>query len=687
MPNIVQKIPLPLALAGETGQLEKGWKEINQPHLINTLNHINFLDGDLQVNFKHIKYNKIVSFKAKPQPCFGKSLRCQWSEPFGLGNGVPVYEFLNFILSDGLRLFLVEAELEGMDDQGLSFSLPTACYEVSSRKVKRHLCKGIQVQFVQNGVAYYGTLVDFSAVSFRVELITAESRPLLWINPTSTVNVLIKHGQDIQFSGPCDIIRQGRGQMTRSYVLRPLNHLIQRFKPKEFRSLRQQLSPAPNIVFRHPFTDKMVSLAVVDLSGSGFAVEEHYHGAVLVPGLIIPEIGLECANNFILKCKAQVVYCNRQDEAVMRCGLAILDMDIQDQIRLSTLLHQAGDRNSHICAMVDLDVLWNFFFETGFVYPKKYAYIQANKEKFKDIYERLYTQNPDIAINFIYQDKNAIYGHMSMFRYYENTWIIHHHAAITASHNRAGVVVLEQIGRFINETHHLPAAHMNFVACYFRPDNKFPNLVFGGVARKTPDAKGCSLDPFAYFHVMKSAGPARLPAGWTLTEAQAADLVNLKIFYEYQSGGLMLTALDLEPELLGCNELSLEYQRLGFKRERQLLALKMAGRLKAIIMVNISDIGLNMSNITNCMHVIILDGDGLEPTLLAAVLARLSGRYEEEDIPVLLYPVAYADRNSLPYEKTYNLWVLNMEYTDHYFGYLDKLLHRQSKNIAGGRLP
>jgi len=679
---LLQKFPTPLPSGNDSGQLEKGWKEIKKNHLINTLNSINFQDGDIQINFRHTKYNKIVSFKAKPQPCFNGILRCLWNEdPSGLHKGPLVYEFLNFIVSDGLRLFLVEAEMEGMDEQGLSFVLPSSCYEVSSRKVGRQPCKDVQVQFVQSGVAYYGSLLDFSAVSFRVELSTAQSRPLSWINPAGTVDVLIKNGHDVQFSGPCGIVRQSGGRSTRSYALKPLNRLIQRFKPKEFRSERQKLTPSPNIIFRHPFTGKMVTLTVVDISGAGFSVEENYNNSVLIPGLIIPEIGMECANNFIIKCRAQVVYSNRDGDMTSKCGLAILDMDFQDHIRLSTLLHQAKDKNSHICAVVDPDALWNFFFETGFVYPEKYEFIQANKEKFKKIYERLYAQNPDIAINFIYQSKSAIYGHMSMFRYYENTWIIHHHAAITSSHNRAGVVVLEQVGRFINETHNLPAAHMDYVACYFRPENKFPNLVFGGVARKAPDPKGCSIDPFAYFHFRSFAGRREMPSQWTMAEATADDLLELQTFYEYKAGGLMLKALDLEPEMLGLNALSGEYQRSGFKRDRHLFALKMAGGLKAVIMVNVSDIGLNMSNVTNCIHVIILDAENLPPSGLYAVLSQLSQYYEEEEIPVLLYPVAYADNNSLPYEKTYNLWVLNMAYTDHYFSCLNRLLHRQKEKI------
>ncbi|MDZ7582501.1 MAG: hypothetical protein U5R30_18450 [Deltaproteobacteria bacterium] len=92
---------------------------------------------------------------------------------------------------------------------------------------------------------------------------------------------------------------------------------------------------------------------------------------------------------------------------------------------------------------------------------------------------------------------------------------------------------------------------------------------------------------------------------------QPEDLVELKDFYEYDSGGLMLEALDLDPGRMNRAGLAEEYRRLGFKKEKHLYALKADGQLKAIIMVNISDFGFNLSNLTNCIKCIVVDQEGL----------------------------------------------------------------------------
>ncbi|MBM4146847.1 MAG: hypothetical protein FJ240_11365 [Nitrospira sp.] len=519
--------------------------------------------------------------------------------------------------------------------------------------------------------------MDFSAASFSIEVSAAPPQTFQWINPEFTVHVIFKNEQDILYSGECKIVRQTLNQKLRTFVLEPLNENIRRFKPKEFRNSRHKLLPSPNIIFKHALTGRLINLKVEDLSGSGFSVEEYYEDSVFLPGMIIPKLYIEIANNFKICCKAQVVYRNVNktyvDEPLAKYGIAILDMDIQDQVKLSSLLHQATNEKSYVCNIVDLDALWKFFFETGHVYPKKYTFIHANKEKFKKTYEKLYIQSPTISRHFIYQDKGIIQGHMSTIRFYENTWLIQHHVATARGFSKAGLVVLDQIGRYINEFHSLHSTHMNFVMCYFRSDNKFPSRVFGGVARDLSNPKGSSLDSFAYFHLPRTFEQTDLSESWTLVKTQPEDLLELESFYEYASGGLMLNALDLEPDMIDSDALNKEYQRLGFKRERHLYSLKRDGALKAVITVTVSDIGLSLSNLNNCIHAFVLDSDDLSLNIFYSHLSQLSHYYEKDEIPIVLYPLSYAETKSMPYEKVYSLWVLNMQNTDDYFRFMKKL--------------
>jgi hypothetical protein len=441
-------------------QQEEKKKTLSREHLANRLNYINFQNGTITVNLKHRKFNNTISLQAKPLPCLDSSLDCFWIETEGIDQKLRIYQVQNFIIPDKQKMIMVEAEISKIDREGISFLLPEFCSEISSRSVKRHSCEGVQVQLMQNGVSFEGTLIDFNAVSFRIELSVEPPQTFQWINPESPATVIIKIGHEVHYSGECGIIRQSCGTRSRTYVVKPVCDQIRRFKPREYRSTRYKLIPSPNIIFKDPFTGKIVNLKVVDISGSGFSVEEDQNGCLLLPGKIIPDVSIDFANVFQITCKAQVVYRklmpgNGNIQGTIQCGLTILDMDLREHVRLLGFLQQAEDRDTYVCTRVDLDELWDFFFETGFLYPKKYSFIQNYKEKFKSTYEKLYTENPNIARYFIFQQNGIIYGHMAMIRFYRNSWLIQHHASRKTNSYKPGLLVLNQISRYVNDIHKL----------------------------------------------------------------------------------------------------------------------------------------------------------------------------------------------------------------------------------------
>ncbi len=654
-------------------------KSIDKAQLINKLNYINFQDATVLVNFNHLKYDKTITLKARPQPCMGDLVDCLWLDGENIAHAIQAYQFKNILITNGQKLVKVEPEVIRVDTEGISVLLPESCREISSRKTRRDPCEGITLQLMQNSTVFSGALMDFNGFSFRAKLTATPPQTFDWVNPEYPVNVIVSDASVTIYSGQCKIIRHTRGQSTRNYILEPLTQEIQRFKQKEFRSERYVLTPTPNIVTRHPFTGMRVDLKVVDLSGSGFSVEEDEYNTMLLPGMILHELELSFADSYKIKCSTQVVFrkemVDPNGDKWIKCGLALLDMDIGDHLKLISMLHQAKNKNSYICNDVDLDALWDFFFETGFIYPDKYATIQKNKKQIKETYAKIYTHNPHIARHFIYQEKGTIFGHMAMIRFYESAWMIHHHAARKSALNKAGLIVLDQIGRMINDSHRLYSLHMDYMMCYYQPDNKFPSRVFGGAARNIGDPKGCSLDGFAYQqfnHTPRSTSD--MPEGWQITETQSEDLQELAGFYEHMAGGLMLDALDLRPEKIDCTGLSWEYTKLGLTRQRHLYSLKSNGQLKAVFLVNQSDIGLNLSDITNCVKAFVIDSQDFSAKIFQATIAKIAKITAKKDFPTLIYPAAYADDNDIAYDKIYNLWVCSLQYSDAYFRYLKRLV-------------
>lgn len=653
-------------------------RKINRKRLIDVLNYVNFQNGTILVNLQHLQYGSILSLHASPQPCAGNTLRCLWTGRAAPANIQTSYRSQNFLINKGPDVLVVEAEAAEMTAEGISFVLPEYCNAISLRKARRYRAESVRVKLMQNGVIFPGVLEDFSTLAFCVRISAEPRQTFQWINPESSVHVIFTGKVDeILYSGECRIIRQSQAKRERTFVLEPVTSEIQRFEPSRFRNSAFTLTPQPGIVFNHPLTNKTASLEVDELSSSWFSAVEYHDNSTLFPGLVIPELHLEIAPQFSINCKAQVmsgdVY-EADEKKTVKWQIVVLDMEVQEQVKLASLIQRVADRKSYVCGKVDLDALLGFFFDAGFVYPKKYVAIEPYKERFKETYEKLYIESPAIAKHFIHQERGVILGHVAMIRFYENTWLIHHHAAV--GQHAAGLSVLNQIGRYINDYRCLYSSHMDFVACYFRPENRFPKRVFGGFAQALNDVTGCSVDPFAYmnFHFKKDREQPDATGIWELSATQPEDLLELKNFYEYMSGGLMINALDLEPDMIDDGSLNSEYERLGFKRERHLFSLKKAGELKAIIVATVSSTGLNMSNLTNCMHAIVMGPEDLPFDELSNQLAQLSHYYEEDEIPILLYPLSYAQNQSISYEKVYNLWTFNARYTDHFLEYMETIL-------------
>jgi len=655
-------------------KVDKKEKSVRKNRLVNKLNLINFNDETVRINFKHQKDGRIISFDVLPQPCFGKSLICLWQQPLDIHQIKHLYCFQNLLINEGQTVLSVDASIRALSEKGICFTLPDKSIQSSLRKARRFSCTLLKVNLLQNGILFSGFLMDFSSFSFRVEIHSSPTEAFHWLNSNDRLTLIIIKDTETLYSSECTIIKQEEFSSKKVIILKPLTSNIQRFSPKEYRSRRISLSPTPHIIFNHPFTDKLVTLKAIDVSGSGISAEDDEENSVLLPGMIIPKLSINLANAFKFNCKAQVVYRriidNEDGTKNINCGIAFLDMDCNDHMRLLSLLHQAENQNLYICNEVDLDELWAFFFKTGFIYPQKYISIHDNKDRIKNTYKHLYTTNSSISRYFTWQRKGVIQGHLSMLRFYENTWLIHHLAALPSNQMRVGVEILKQIGAFTYDSHRLFSSNMDYLICYFRPDNRFSNHFFGGIQHNIDNPKACSIDQFAYTHYRKHRKrESELPETWEFKKSIYDDLTELRNFYEQMAGGLMLHALDLLPEkeMAERHNLSNQYQKIDLKRQRRIYSLKKDNLLKAVIMANISDFALNLSDLTSSVSIFVLEPEELTPSIMNDAISRVSEKYAQKTFPVLIFPLSYTEEHACSYERIYNLWTLNMAHTDDYF--------------------
>jgi len=653
-------------------------RNISRKTLINQLNYVHFNDGTIQFKMKHKKYDNEISLEARPLPCTQNTLTCHWVQVPGLPQKLQSYQFNYFLLSDGLKLIRVDATVQESDQESIALELPDFSYELSSRKVRRHRCHSIDVEFIQNGAVFYGRLVDFSAQAFKIEIVAEPPQTFQWIQLDQSATIVFQRDNKCFFSGEVNIIRHTPEQRKRHYVLEPARKNSNRFRRKEFRSQRYTLNPSPNIISTHPLTQEVVTLPVHDISGSGFSVEEDNKYSVLLPGLIIPGLEIEIANRCSIKCLAQII--NRRiehvhEKEVAKCGIAILDMALRDQMKLSGILQRAGSQNAHVCNRVNTENLWKFFFEAGMIYPQKYDKLYNNKEELKKIYDKLYIEHPQIARHFVYQDRGVLYAHMSMLRYFSNTWLIQHHISSAAVHKGPGISVLRQICQHTNDFYQNHSAKLKYVVCHFRSNNRFPNRVFGKFTQKVGDSSISAVYPLAYIDYAKKKNPNNnLTSEITIEKAEYEDLLELKHSIGEEYGKLIFHAMDFEQELYNTDELALEYKKIGFNREKFLFSVKVFGQVKAVVLLLISDLGLNLSNLTRCIYFFVVDQHDFSDSYFYAVLNYIQSYYQDVQIPVLIFPVSYADSYNILYSKIYNFWIFDTNYLDTFLRFVQKIV-------------
>lgn len=647
--------------------------EMDQGQLINRLNRLNFKQEPLLVHLRHKLHGNALLRHAVPQPCLDEQLECLWVDPEDADNvRLQGYELERLVLADGQRVVQIEPRLVSISGRQITVRLPNKCHESLPRSIRRHRCDSVMASIVANSAIYEGQLIDFNALYFRVELRANPPQSFDWIGTQVPVNVTLHNGQGVIYVGDCKIIRQTHGEERREYVLQPTRHQVPRFRSREFRSVRYELLPCPNAVFEHPVTHRTMNLKLVDISGAGFALAEPFQEATLLPGMVLKKMAIALTSRSLMECTAQVIHRTPiQGSDNVKVGLALVDIDNLDHMELVSLLQQAKDPDTYVSSKVDLETLWDFFFETGFIYPEKYASLAENKEVFKDTYAKLYTEHPTIARHFIHMEHGKILGHFAMLRLFEKTWVNHHHAAL--QHKRkSGMLVLDRMSEYINDTHAMHSAHIRYNAGYYRTDNKFPVRFFGGFAEKMSNPRACSIDEFGFinFQGVPTTDAWDDNGRWELSKVRRGDLEDLQGFYQKASGGLMLDAIDMTPESLDQNTLSEEYAKAGFRREVHRLAIKKNGELKAVVAVNRTDIGLNFSELTNATKLLVLDGTGFSKRDFGLMMSLVAVKFGMERFPLLVYPQAYLTNAGIPCERTYAFNVMSLHFWDDYMRYL-----------------
>jgi hypothetical protein len=653
-------------------------ESISRKRLTSILNHVNFKENSVVVNLKRLRDGTILSLRATPEPCRGETARLTWSVNLP-PDAETAYEFADFLIDKGTRVIVVGGRSTDVGPSGITIFLPEHCQAISRRRTERFGSSSVRATLSRNGSTAVGFLRDFGGGFLKVTVAAREA------------GFLLKGGEEpplyISLHRNGTAIYEGEGVVERRLAGGEDIDLVLALAPSSGdgseESRETGLDPALIAICRHPLSDRIIRLHVARVTYNTLVVNEDPKHAVLFPGLIVPEMRIDFGAGDSAQCVARVT--GGRDGTWF---MSILDMPIRDQRKLFTFVEKIMGMGSGVSVVIDPEDLVEFFFEAGFVYPEKYAGVARSREQLKAMLSRLYVDTPSISQHFVQYDREgAIEGHICMVRFYERAWVVHHHTAIGGA--GAGSAVLEQIFRYIYSYSGLPSTGMDYAMTYYRPENRFPNRVLGGFARSLNTPSLCSVDSFSYRHLHfdKNGGEHFGESKWLLAPSSHDDLLALEEFYESVSGGLTLKAFGIDTRYYGQKTIDLdaEFKKAGMRRRKQVFSLKNDGKLKAVMTVLDSDPGLNMSNLLKCIHLFVVDDKGLPFDLLVGQLNRLSRFYEEQEIPLLLFPLSYMNEQGIAHEKVYDLLVFKASVVKQFIEFTERLTNRAARRKYGDK--
>jgi len=643
-------------------------KRRNLRYVSNLINYLHFSNNQFLLHFADRPGLEDELVAATPEPCENGTFSCRLENTSILENNRSLQP-RHILIEDGKHVLVALVALVSIENDSVVLSLEGNAFVLGRRQMRRFRATRIDARIAIGRSAYAGTLLDFNRGAYHIELKNGAIDGEL-VNGMPLSLTLLKDNVVI-LETACTLIREWQRFGKTGLVAEPSRQAASRFKKRLIRNPRVRLDPAPAISFVHPVSGKSVQIYACEISSSGFSVRESKDEAVLVPGMIIPDLRIHLPGSDPIQCAVQVIYEHEEEADNAICfGLSILDIDLQGYSKLSQVICRAMDKHSFISEGADPEALWDLFFGTGFIYPEKYAYMQGQRKRFLETYEKILNRNPRISKYFVFQEHGRILAHIGLIHAYHRAWMVHHHAARTSENPRGGLMVLKHAMYFLNDMHRFPSLKIDYAVCYYRPDNRFPKQVFGGFAETLNNRQGCSQDQWAYMILRKRPIDGSMPDGWHLVELSEADKAEADKWYNERSGGLMISALGLARPEKAQAGLEMLYSQSGIKRKISLFALKYAGQLVAVFILNHADPGLNFSGFLNCIQILTIREELADWSILEKIARNLMAHYEEYVLPILCFPASWAQKAHVPFDKTYIFWVLNLpSYGDRFMDY------------------
>ncbi len=305
---------------------------------------------------------------------------------------------------------------------------------------------------------------------------------------------------------------------------------------------------------------------------------------------------------------------------------------------------------------ISLDNLIRLYQDTHFIYDGKAKRLAPYLPLILKNWNKALNAGAEIVRIVTYEGDRGHMASVMMWKYTDNTWNVQH--LVSNGGHISHIPMLSVKGSLLTDPQW---QDLKYLQCWYRPDNKLPQLCFGESLKSIGPDK-MSLTNWNYYECNRIEN--YYSKNIQIVDGSPSNFEAFKIFFKSQGDGTWWQSERFNPHDLELNELNEEYEKVGLNRSRKiLLAYQYWEELpSAVAICNLAPVGMNLSFLEN-RTILLFRGElsrENKTNLVHALLQRIKKVYQHSEL--LFIPLLVEDHSNeilqnafqFPFFKKYN---------------------------------
>ncbi|MBI1423840.1 MAG: hypothetical protein GC149_10280 [Gammaproteobacteria bacterium] len=423
------------------------------------------------------------------------------------------------------------------------------------------------------------------------------------------------------------------------------------------------------IEFTHPFSKVHKMALMYDVSNSGISIIMQGSKYAMPIGLMIEKASMQLPLHPRLEVSLLVKGYYQEEAAdntlkvcmefVNASAMLVKEVSNFVQHKLSTHLLDA--------TYEDIEELWYFYFETGFIYKDKRRQLQENSETVKNTFRALLKSNTPLIKKILYKEDGVIKGHVTAIKVFDQTLMVQHLNALKTNSGPAAMHVIRAITSYFMDSKANDVSGSRYICFYYRPNNFYPNLVFGSAVKLIDNPDLCWIDTYQFCLPAPENKTEAQDPDIDVYEAQESDLVELENILIDEKDFRIMRLEGMVRETMADMSLSKSYEDIGLYRYRKIIVAKNRSTGQSVYAAcTYGSPGLNFSELTNSIKLFYASDTRQKlQQMIDSVCDYALKTYENTDVrnPALLLKSDQPAPACFEIEKNYTLFALDVRHT------------------------